>query len=175
MVKLSFQEYDSLLEKAEETEIPDDFEYPSLEAAQELIADEAGLTRVLQAYFNTTDKHYRKELQQFLYREIELFGNEEEPEIEIDSVFVKGRLSLTVEKSQKIMEIVQEMDFQLTSFFPGKKDLDTYVTNNSEENLAFLYWVLNAPIRDLSAEEESVKAYIRKLIERRVKIIEGEK
>lgn len=175
MVKMTFDEYDALQEKAEGIEIPDDFKYPSLEAAQEMIADEAGLIYVLQAYLNTPDKNYRKELQQFLYREIELIEKKEEPEPEIDSVCVKGRLVLTAERNSEIMDVVRGMDFQLNSFFPSKKEIDAYVANNSEENLAFLYWVLNAPISDLTAEEESTKAYIQKLIKRRVKIIEGEK
>jgi len=46
------------------------------------------------------------------------------------------------------------------------------VKDNSETNLAFLYWILNTPMDDLSGDELDTMNYIKTIIERRVKLEE---
>ena len=62
------------------------------------------------------------------------------------------------------------MDFQLTGFFPTKRDIDDYVRENTEINLAFLYWVINTPMDDLTSDEQDTIEYIKSIIGRRVKM-----
>lgn len=167
MVTMTFAEYDELNEKAELTEIKDNFHYPSISEAQEMLDKKDGLLHILEAYYNTTDKEYRSELQRFLYSEINLIESEEEFEEEAG---VKGKLNLTEEKNLNILETVKNMEFQMMGYFPTKQEIDNYVRANSEDNLAFLYWLLNCPMEDFTQEERKTKEYIAKLINRRVNI-----
>ena len=122
------------------------------------------------AFYNTTDSDYREELRRFMYQEVKIVDSLEDNN-PIGKA-VKGQLKISPEKNMKIMQNVQSMDFQLTGYFPTKQDIDDYVKDNSETNLAFLYWVLNTPMDDLSGDELDTMNYIKTIIGRRVKLEE---
>lgn len=170
MLTISFAEYDDLDQKAELFEIPEDYEFPLRESFQSKLDEKHGLFELMVAFYNTTDSDYREELRRFMYQEVKIVDSLEDNN-PIGKA-VKGQLKISPEKNMKIMQNVQNMDFQLTGYFPTKQDIDDYVKDNSETNLAFLYWILNAPMDDLSGDELDTMNYIKTIIERRVKLEE---
>lgn len=170
MLTISFAEYDDLDQKAELFEIPEDYEFPLRESFQSKLDEKHGLFDLMVAFYNTTDSDYREELRRFMYQEVKIVDSLEDNN-PIGKA-VKGQLKISPEKNMKIMQNVQNMDFQLTGYFPTKQDIDDYVKDNSETNLAFLYWILNTPMDDLSGDELDTINYIKTIIERRVKLEE---
>lgn len=170
MLTISFTEYDDLDQKAEMFEIPEDYEFPLRENFQSKLDEKHGLFGLMVAFYNTTDSDYREELRRFMYQEVKIVDSLEDNN-PIGKA-VKGQLKISPEKNMKIMQNVQNMDFQLTGYFPTKQDIDDYVKDNSETNLAFLYWILNTPMDDLSGDELDTMNYIKTIIERRVKLEE---
>lgn len=170
MLTISFAEYDDLDQKAELFEIPEDYEFPLRESFQSKLDEKHGLFELMVAFYNTTDSDYREELRRFMYQEVKIVDSLEDNN-PIGKA-VKGQLKISPEKNMKIMQNVQNMDFQLTGYFPTKQDIDDYVKDNSETNLAFLYWILNTPMDDLSGDELDTMIYIKTIIERRVKLEE---
>lgn len=170
MLTISFTEYDDLDQKAELFEIPEDYEFPLRESFQSKLDEKHGLFDLMVAFYNTTDSGYREELRRFMYQEVKIVDSLEDNN-PIGKA-VKGQLKISPEKNMKIMQNVQNMDFQLTGYFPTKQDIDDYVKDNSETNLAFLYWILNTPMDDLSGDELDTMNYIKTIIERRVKLEE---
>lgn len=170
MLTISFTEYDDLDQKAELFEIPEDYEFPLRESFQSKLDEKHGLFDLMVAFYNTTDSDYREELRRFMYQEVKIVDSLEDNN-PIGKA-VKGQLKISPEKNMKIMQNVQNMDFQLTGYFPTKQDIDDYVKDNSETNLAFLYWILNTPMDDLSGDELDTMNYIKTIIERRVKLEE---
>lgn len=170
MLTISFAEYDDLGQKAELFEIPEDYEFPLRESFQSKLDEKHGLFELMVAFYNTTDSDYREELRRFMYQEVKIVDSLEDNN-PIGKA-VKGQLKISPEKNMKIMQNVQNMDFQLTGYFPTKQDIDDYVKDNSETNLAFLYWILNTPMDDLSGDELDTMNYIKTIIERRVKLEE---
>lgn len=170
MLTISFAEYDDLDQKAELFEIPEDYEFPLRESFQSKLDEKHGLFELMIAFYNTTDSDYREELRRFMYQEVKIVDSLEDNN-PIGKA-VKGQLKISPEKNMKIMQNVQNMDFQLTGYFPTKQDIDDYVKDNSETNLAFLYWILNTPMDDLSGDELDTMNYIKTIIERRVKLEE---
>ena len=144
MLTISFTEYDDLDQKAELFEVPEDYEFPLRESFQSKLDEKHGLFDLMVAFYNTTDSDYREELRRFMYQEVKIVDSLEDNN-PIGKA-VKGQLKISSEKNMKIMQNVQNMDFQLTGYFPTKQDIDDYVKDNSETNLAFLYWILNTPI-----------------------------
>ena len=170
MLTISFAEYDDLDQKAELFEIPEDYEFPLRESFQSKLDEKHGLFDLMVAFYNTTDSDYREELRRFMYQEVKIVDSLEDNN-PIGKA-VKGQLKISPEKNMKIIQNVQNMDFQLTGYFPTKQDIDDYVKDNSETNLAFLYWILNTPMDDLSGDELDTMNYIKTIIERRVKLEE---
>lgn len=170
MLTISFTEYDDLDQKAELFEIPEDYEFPLRESFQSKLDEKHGLFDLMVAFYNTTDSDYREELRRFMYQEVKIVDSPEDNN-PIGKA-VKGQLKISPEKNMKIVQNVQNMDFQLTGYFPTKQDIDDYVKDNSETNLAFLYWILNTPMDDLSGDELDTMNYIKTIIERRVKLEE---
>lgn len=170
MLTISFTEYDDLDQKAELFEIPEDYEFPLRESFQSKLDEKHGLFDLMVAFYNTTDSDYREELRRFMYQEVKIVDSLEDNN-PIGKA-VKGQLKISPEKNMKIIQNVQNMDFQLTGYFPTKQDIDDYVKDNSETNLAFLYWILNTPMDDLSGDELDTMNYIKTIIERRVKLEE---
>mgnify|MGYP000603779241 FL=1 len=170
MLTISFTEYDDLDQKAELFEVPEDYEFPLRESFQSKLDEKHGLFDLMVAFYNTTDSDYREELRRFMYQEVKIVDSLEDNN-PIGKA-VKGQLKISSEKNMKIMQNVQNMDFQLTGYFPTKQDIDDYVKDNSETNLAFLYWILNTPMDDLSEDELDTMNYIKTIIERRVKLEE---
>lgn len=170
MLTISFAEYDDLDQKAELFEIPEDYEFPLRESFQSKLDEKHGLFELMVAFYNTTDSDYREELRRFMYQEVKIVDSLEDNN-PIGKA-VKGQLKISPEKNMKIIQNVQNMDFQLTGYFPTKQDIDDYVKDNSETNLAFLYWILNTPMDDLSGDELDTMNYIKTIIERRVKLEE---
>lgn len=170
MLTISFTEYDDLDQKAELFEVPEDYEFPLRESFQSKLDEKHGLFDLMVAFYNTTDSDYREELRRFMYQEVKIVDSLEDNN-PIGKV-VKGQLKISPEKNMKIIQNVQNMDFQLTGYFPTKQDIDDYVKDNSETNLAFLYWILNTPLDDLSGDELDTMNYIKTIIERRVKLEE---
>lgn len=170
MLTISFTEYDDLDQKAELFEIPEDYEFPLRENFQSKLDEKHGLFDLMVAFYNTTDSDYREELRRFMYQEVKIVDSPEDNN-PIGKA-VKGQLKISPEKNMKIMQNVQNMDFQLIGYFPTKQDIDDYVKDNSETNLAFLYWILNTPMDDLSGDELDTMNYIKTIIERRVKLEE---
>jgi len=170
MLTISFTEYDDLDQKAELFEVPEDYEFPLRESFQSKLDEKHGLFDLMVAFYNTTDSDYREELRRFMYQEVKIVDSLEDNN-PIGKA-VKGQLKISPEKNMKIMQNVQNMDFQLTGYFPTKQDIDDYVKDNSETNLAFLYWILNTPMDDLSEDELDTMNYIKTIIERRVKLEE---
>lgn len=170
MLTISFTEYDDFDQKAELFEIPEDYEFPLRESFQSKLDEKHGLFDLMVAFYNTTDSDYREELRRFMYQEVKIVDSLEDNN-PIGKA-VKGQLKISPEKNMKIMQNVQSMDFQLTGYFPTKQDIDDYVKDNSETNLAFLYWVLNTPMDDLSGDELDTMNYIKTIIGRRVKLEE---
>lgn len=170
MLTISFAEYDDLDQKAELFEIPEDYEFPLRESFQSKLDEKHGLFDLMVAFYNTTDSDYREELRRFMYQEVKIVDSLEDNN-PIGKA-VKGQLKISPEKNMKIIQNVQNMDFQLTGYFPTKQDIDDYVKDNSETNLAFLYWILNTPMDDLSGDELDTINYIKTIIERRVKLEE---
>lgn len=170
MLTISFTEYDDLDQKAELFEVPEDYEFPLRESFQSKLDEKHGLFDLMVAFYNTTDSDYREELRRFMYQEVKIVDSPEDNN-PIGKA-VKGQLKISPEKNMKIMQNVQNMDFQLTGYFPTKQDIDDYVKDNSETNLAFLYWILNTPMDDLSGDELDTMNYIKTIIERRVKLEE---
>ena len=170
MLTISFTEYDDLDQKAELFEIPENYEFPLRESFQSKLDEKHGLFDLMVAFYNTTDSDYREELRRFMYQEVKIVDSLEDNN-PIGKA-VKGQLKISPEKNMKIMQNVQNMDFQLTGYFPTKQDIDDYVKDNSETNLAFLYWILNTPMDDLSGDELDTMNYIKTIIERRVKLEE---
>ena len=170
MLTISFTEYDDLDQKAELFEVPEDYEFPLRESFQSKLDEKQGLFDLMVAFYNTTDSDYREELRRFMYQEVKIVDSLEDNN-PIGKA-VKGQLKISPEKNMKIIQNVQNMDFQLTGYFPTKQDIDDYVKDNSETNLAFLYWILNTPMDDLSGDELDTMNYIKTIIERRVKLEE---
>lgn len=170
MLTISFTEYDDLDQKAELFEVPEDYEFPLRESLQSKLDEKHGLFDLMVAFYNTTDSDYREELRRFMYQEVKIVDSLEDNN-PIGKA-VKGQLKISPEKNMKIIQNVQNMDFQLTGYFPTKQDIDDYVKDNSETNLAFLYWILNTPMDDLSGDELDTMNYIKTIIERRVKLEE---
>lgn len=170
MLTISFTEYDDLDQKAELFEVPGDYEFPLRESFQSKLDEKHGLFDLMVAFYNTTDSDYREELRRFMYQEVKIVDSLEDNN-PIGKA-VKGQLKISPEKNMKIIQNVQNMDFQLTGYFPTKQDIDDYVKDNSETNLAFLYWILNTPMDDLSGDELDTMNYIKTIIERRVKLEE---
>ena len=170
MLTISFTEYDDLDQKAELFEVPEDYEFPLRESFQSKLDEKHGLFDLMVAFYNTTDSDYREELRRFMYQEVKIVDSLEDNN-PIGKA-VKGQLKISPEKNMKIMQNVQNMDFQLTGYFPTKQDIDDYVKDNSETNLVFLYWILNTPMDDLSEDELDTMNYIKTIIERRVKLEE---
>ena len=170
MLTISFTEYDDLDQKAELFEVPEDYEFPLRESFQSKLDEKHGLFDLMVAFYNTTDSDYREELRRFMYQEVKIVDSLEDNN-PIGKA-VKGQLKISPEKNMKIIHNVQNMDFQLTGYFPTKQDIDDYVKDNSETNLAFLYWILNTPMDDLSGDELDTMNYIKTIIERRVKLEE---
>lgn len=170
MLTISFTEYDDMDQKAELFEVPEDYEFPLRESFQSKLDEKHGLFDLMVAFYNTTDSDYREELRRFMYQEVKIVDSLEDNN-PIGKA-VKGQLKISSEKNMKIMQNVQNMDFQLTGYFPTKQDIDDYVKDNSETNLAFLYWILNTPMDDLSEDELDTMNYIKTIIERRVKLEE---
>lgn len=170
MLTISFTEYDDLDQKAELFEVPEDYEFPLRESFQSKLDEKHGLFDLMVAFYNTTDSDYREELRRFMYQEVKIVDSLEDNNT--IGKAVKGQLKISSEKNMKIMQNVQNMDFQLTGYFPTKQDIDDYVKDNSETNLAFLYWILNTPMDDLSEDELDTMNYIKTIIERRVKLEE---
>lgn len=170
MLTISFTEYDDLDQKAELFEVPEDYEFPLRESFQSKLDEKHGLFDLMVAFYNTTDSDYREELRRFMYQEVKIVDSLEDNN-PIGKA-VKGQLKISPEKNMKIIQNVQNMDFQLTGYFPTKQDIDDYVKDNSETNLAFLYWILNTPMDDLSGDELDTINYIKTIIERRVKLEE---
>ena len=170
MLIISFTEYDDLDQKAELFEVPEDYEFPLRESFQSKLDEKHGLFDLMVAFYNTTDSDYREELRRFMYQEVKIVDSLEDNN-PIGKA-VKGQLKISPEKNMKIIQNVQNMDFQLTGYFPTKQDIDDYVKDNSETNLAFLYWILNTPMDDLSGDELDTMNYIKTIIERRVKLEE---
>jgi len=170
MLTISFTEYDDLDQKAELFEVPEDYEFPLRESFQSKLDEKHGLFELMVAFYNTTDSDYREELRRFMYQEVKIVDSLEDNN-PIGKA-VKGQLKISPEKNMKIIQNVQNMDFQLTGYFPTKQDIDDYVKDNSETNLAFLYWILNTPMDDLSGDELDTMNYIKTIIERRVKLEE---
>lgn len=168
MLTISFTEYDDLDQKAELFEVPDDYEFPSREDFQSKLDEKNGLFDLMVAFYNTADPDYREELRRFMYQEVKIVDSLEDNSL--IGKTVKGQLKISPEKNMKIIQNVQNMDFQLTGYFPTKQDIDDYVKDNSETNLAFLYWVLNTPMDDLSGDELDTMNYIKTIIGRRVKL-----
>ena len=170
MLTISFTEYDDLDQKAELFEVPEDYEFPLRESFQSKLDEKHGLFDLMVAFYNTTDSDYREELRRFMYQEVKIVDSLEDNN-PIGKA-VKGQLKISPEKNMKIIQNVQNMDFQLTGYYPSKQDIDDYVKDNSETNLAFLYWILNTPMDDLSGDELDTMNYIKTIIERRVKLEE---
>lgn len=170
MLTISFAEYDDLDQKAELFEVPDDYKFPSRESFQSKLGEKNGLFDLMVAFYNTTYPDYREELRRFMYQEVKIVDSFEDNSL--IGKAVKGQLKISPEKNMKIIQNVQNMDFQLTGYFPTKQDIDNYVKDNSEMNLAFLYWVLNTPMDDLSGDELDTMNYIKTIIGRRVKLEE---
>lgn len=170
MLTISFTEYDDLDQKVELFEVPEDYEFPLRESFQSKLDEKHGLFDLMVAFYNTTDSDYREELRRFMYQEVKIVDSLEDNN-PIGKA-VKGQLKISPEKNMKIIQNVQNMDFQLTGYFPTKQDIDDYVKDNSETNLAFLYWILNTPLDDLSGDELDTMNYIKTIIERRVKLEE---
>lgn len=167
MLTISFEKYDNLDTEAELFEISDDYTFPKIQDFQSKLDEKNGLFNLLVAYYNTTDSSYRQNLQQFLYREVKLVDTlDDKPSPKA----AKGQLKISKEKNLEILRNVKDMDFQLTGFFPTKRDIDDYVRENTEINLAFLYWVINTPMDDLTSDEQDTIEYIKNIIGRRVKM-----
>lgn len=170
MLTISFTEYDDLDQKAESLEVSDDYIFPSKDSFQSKLDEKNGLFDLMVAFYNTTDSDYREELRQFMYQEVKIVDSPEDNNL--IGKAVKGQLNISPEKNMKIMQNIQNMNFQLIGYFPTKQDIDDYVKDNSETNLAFLYWVLNTPMDDLSGDELDTMNYIKAIIARRVKLEE---
>lgn len=168
MITISFDEYDKLENEAEILEVSDDYTFPKQEDFQAKLDKKNGLFDLLVAYFNTTDMTYRQNLQQFLYREVKLVDILDDKTV---AKGAKGQLKLSQKKNIDIIQNIKNMEFQLTGYFPKKCEIDDFVRENTESNLAFLYWLLNSPIKeDLTSDEQDTYEYIKTIIARRIKL-----
>lgn len=150
MITMSFEHYDLIYEEMMEKVIDTDFKFPDISEIPQLLATEDGFKKVMLAYLNTTDKTYRNELNRLLSRLIEL-TEEEIPETLNSGT---GKKRLTQEQHRKIMETVKRMKFQLYGYFPDMEEIKSVTKEPTEENIAFLYWLLNTPEELTDAERK---------------------
>lgn len=156
MVTMTFDQYDKIYDKMLDVEIDDTFKYPELSDVPRLLTTNSGFKTVMLAFLNTSDKTYRHELNKIMKQLIELT---DDVEVAKEKKPKKRKKHFSEEQHKKIIETVRDMDFQLYGYFPSVEEIRTQVTDLTEENLAFLYWLINSP-EQLTPEEEKVRSFL---------------
>lgn len=160
MIAMTFEQYDELYNELLEVEIDDDFTFPDLSMIPHLLATNDGFRTVMLAYLNTPDKAYRNGITRIMTQLIELTDEADGTKGEKKK---RQKRRFTQEQHQKIIEMVKSMDFQPYGYYPSIEEIKTHVTVLNEENLAFLYWLINTQ-EELSSDEEKTKTFLMSYI-----------
>lgn len=160
MIAMTFEQYDKLYNELLEVEIDDNFVFPDLSMIPHLLATNDGFKTVMLAYLNTPDKAYRNGITRIMTQLIELTDEVNDTK---EDKRKKLKRRFTQEQHQKIIEMVKSMDFQPYGYYPSIEEIKTYVTVLTEENLAFLYWLVNTP-EELSSDEERTRSFLMSYI-----------
>lgn len=169
MIILTFEEYDKLMEEAEDMDIPEDYDYPSVQDIKQiLLTDENYLVTALAMSFYPKDDAYYDELNALL-KDMVYLTDDEKDKKRAPKEF-NGKIVLSINDLSKITDIVKSMSFQCTNWYPTIYDFKSHILQARKEDIAFLLWVINAPT-DLNKEEIQAKEYAQKLLKEKLTIL----
>lgn len=169
MIILSFDEFDRMNNEAEETMLPDEFEYPPIkEVETKLGEDDSYLQDVLVMLVNCPYADYRKKLNRILTDMV--FLTEEEiakpEETESDKIH---KMILSVSELQEMTDKVKNMDFQCTYWYPSVLDLKKRDFKPCHSDVCFLLWLINTEL-ELTSDEAKAKEYAQKILKKLISV-----
>lgn len=167
MIILTFDEYDELLDKADEVLLPDNYTYPSIKEIEDMVNNEENLLDILIAQENSTDKEYCKTINKILTDNLYLT---EKKEIKSqDSLEEAQKMNFTFEKIQEMVNIVKGMEFQCSYYYPSVMDLKERDFKPSLLDIYFLLWLTNTEM-DLTDDEKVAKNYAQNVLKKLMSI-----
>lgn len=163
---MTYDDFDKLIENIDKIGLPEDYVFPTIEEAQDMIASVAGVGLILLAAEKTDDKEYAKELNDLIKDHVEFV--EEDELVEDDDPDFK----VSKDKKSRIKKINRKLDamnysFQSLTFSPTKDEIDNIFKNtNLEEDdagLAFLIYVTRAGAdANATSSMKKISSYVKK-------------
>lgn len=161
-INVSYDEFDNLIETIDNTPVPEDYNFPTVEEAEELLVDLPGMTLVLFAAEKSNDKEYSKALNDLIKEKVDFIEEEDAPASEIDLYKINNRVD-------SIMSKIKLMDFQFPCFCPSKAEIDMIASKNLAKDdvaLGFLIWVsMQGDSEDAPDNIKEISKYTKKVLE----------
>lgn len=163
MIVLTFDEYDELLDKADEVLLPDNYTYPSIKEIEDMVNNEENLLDILIAQENSTDKEYCKAINKILTDN--LYLTEKKEVKSSDNLEETKKMSFSLEEIQQMVNIVKGMEFQCSYYYPSVMDLKEHDFKPSLLDIYFLLWLTNTEM-DLTDDEKAAKSYAQNVLKK---------
>lgn len=168
MIVLTFEQFDELLEKAEQSILPENFHYPSRQEATELlINEENGLEDILLAYTHASDKQYWNQINDVLKEYVYLIEDTEEVSVTVTESSEKVRMSQ--EEVSELKKKVERLSFQCQNWYPSVDDLKEHDIGKDRMDIGFLLWLIATKL-ELTEDERKARKYAQKLLAARVEV-----
>ena len=163
-INITSEELDTLIEQIDNTPLPEDYNFPSLEDAEELLVDLPGVTLVLYAAEKTRDKEYAKALNALIREKVNITEESENEDIDFDL-----DLSNLNKRVDQIKSKIQLMNFHIPYFCPSKAEIDKIAEKDLSKDdvaLGFLIWVATQDETGNAPENvRQISRYAKKVLE----------
>ena len=162
---MTYDDFDKLIENIDKIGLPEDYVFPTIEEAQDMITSVAGVGLILLAAEKTDDKEYAKELNDLIREHVEFVEEEELTEEELT-------LPTARDKKSRIKKVNKKLDamnysFQSLTFCPTKDEIDNIFKNTDlktdDAALGFLVYLTRAGAKeDATSSMKKISGYVKK-------------
>ncbi len=140
MLNVTQSKFDEIIEKIDNLELPEGYEFPEVENILSLLSSEEGLAIALLAAEKAEDKEYVKQVNALIMNNVVIYEAVEETQEEDDDIE-----SLTNdERISRILSDIHNIDFIAPGFIPTDSEIESLGKKNISKNdsdLAFLLWI----------------------------------
>lgn len=169
MIIMTFDEFDKLSLRAEEEIVGDSYKFPTLEEiTHNLTGDENNVFDVLVAYYNTTDKEYRRRVNQLLTDYVYLTEEIENTDNKLEQI---KKMRFTPQELQSMVNQVSDLNFQCSYWYPSVHELNEWDFKPTKLNVLFLLWLINTKL-ELTEDEEQSRSYAQKILKNLIDVEE---
>lgn len=141
MLNITQSKFDEIIEKIDNLELPEGYDFPDLEDVLPLLSSEKGLAVALLAAEKSEDKEYVKKVNALIMSNVVIYEalDEDSEDEDINLEKLSGN-----ERVKRILADIHNIEFIVPGFIPTDTEIESLGEKNINKNdsdLAFLLWI----------------------------------